>query len=758
MRHGLIVLGTLFLLSGCFAGADSDDEAESEFAQMMRVVNDEPQSLELLSEDSDYELVSVGSPEHGQLEVDGRVITYTPSPGFAGVDALTYRVVLDDKQQQINLNIDVVQEVTIAGRVFDQPIPYARVTTEYAGELLETEADAQGFYEFTFDIQDLELDDTLIIKARGVSRVAQEDVSLQTIIVPPARLLSLMNDERRVTREQLNDVQITQLSTAYSVMVLRGIASASTLSQEEVDQRSQQLDPDQLIHMAGVIKLLVDDSAFRLPSGYGHVLQLLQSESGYQNYLNTLLQNGEPGDDLTRAITHTLRDDQVMPQFASDDWAASYVLTQPVHADYTPMHAKQGWRFIELGDAGDGRASSEGDSAHRLQWQSNASGVQVNLIHPREQEFEISVREAFDHMPNRAELWRLWGNMDRPVTVTLAIDELELMPLRQQSSVFAPVVALESGYFKAFQFTARGQQHQVDARPYAGSRSTYLMSDRSLLSARPDYFAEHGIVGSWALGQTAAGGQQGLGEADIFRFYQNGSFSSEFQQLSGDWQLNEDDGRLTLEFAEGPTEIWQVSFAAENMASALVRTEENEQLSEELRVLLPITPGSISPRLFINSSSQQLQVVASDFLNPGFYNAQGELQAHPDWRGYQITDDNRGFAVSFTCGEQLSLYRPWCQNNFRHQNEAPMSWTQESDEMAMRLEDFSDLCVAGDCLEQRWKPLVDSEDSFVVLAWQRVLVEIEDDQENLQADWNNGWNMLTRPQIQVITPRPLAGR
>lgn len=751
MRHLWIVLGTAFFLSGCLAGADSEGEQVDEFLTSIRVLNDEAKSVDLLAEGSDYEVVSVGSPEHGQLEVDGSLITYTPTPGFAGEDAVSYQVSQDGRQQQVMLNIDVVQQVTIVGRVFDQPIPYAQVTTEYAGEQLQTEADAQGFYELTFDVQDLELDDALIVKARGVSRVAQEDVSLQSIIMPPARLLSVMDEQRQVRREQLNDVQITQLSTAYSAMVLREAPGATTLSQHEVDRRSQQLDPDQLIHMAGVVRLLVDDSAFRLPQGYAHVLELLQDERGYQDYLNSLLQDGQPGKELTEAVTHTLQDDQVMPQMQGSDWTGSYLLTQPVHSRYTPMHRQLGWKFITLNDAGDGQASSDNHEAHTLQWTSNSSRAQINLVQPREQKFEVSPREAFAHMPNWEELLRLWGDLNVPVTVTLAINEVQLVPLREQS-VFAPVVAQESGYFKAFEFTRRGEQWQVDARSFAGSQGTYLMSDRGQVATQPDYFEEQPIVGHWALGLTPAGGEHGLGEADIFRFYSNGSFNSEFQQLTGDWAVSQEDGSLTLNFANGYQENWQVSFQTDEMASALVRTQNSNMASEELRVMLPVTPGSISPRLFINSA-QELQVIASDFLHPGLYNTEGQLQAHPDWRGYQIDVDNRGFTASFTCGQSLTLYRPWCQSNFRYQVEAHLTWSQEADEMKMNIEDYSHLCHGGDCLEQRWRPLAvaGQDESFVVLEWQRLLVEVEDNEEGLES----GWHLLESPQLKVVTPRPL---
>ena len=71
------------------APAAKDDEVETR--------SGEPVAIDVRANDKDAdgdEMIVYGltRPEHGEVTIDGGVVTYTPEPGFVGADTFTYKV------------------------------------------------------------------------------------------------------------------------------------------------------------------------------------------------------------------------------------------------------------------------------------------------------------------------------------------------------------------------------------------------------------------------------------------------------------------------------------------------------------------------------------------------------------------------------------------------------------------------------------------------------------------------------------------
>ena len=90
--------------------------AEDLFVETME---NQPVEIELLATDPDDDLLTfeiVIEPEHGTLECEGSLCTYTPNPGWSGTDFFTY--IANDGELDSN---EATVEITV------HPLPVFRI-------------------------------------------------------------------------------------------------------------------------------------------------------------------------------------------------------------------------------------------------------------------------------------------------------------------------------------------------------------------------------------------------------------------------------------------------------------------------------------------------------------------------------------------------------------------------------------------------------------------------------------------------------
>ena len=179
--------------------------------------------------------------------------------------------------------------VTLTGLVTDEPIPFATVTVTIGGNTYTTVADKDGRY--ALPITSTSLDALLKIEAVGSDPVTGE----------PIEFVNLVGSFSRVLNEQLADggadANITNVTTASYVLVLQANGGAEPTSDADLRQAETSVDATELLQLAALIKLIVDDPNYSLPPGETSLLSFVSNPTAVAAYLDTV-----PQDDLDAAV------------------------------------------------------------------------------------------------------------------------------------------------------------------------------------------------------------------------------------------------------------------------------------------------------------------------------------------------------------------------------------------------------------------------------------------------------------------------
>src|SRR5512135_842874 len=227
--------------------------------------------------------------------------------------------------------------VALTGVVTDDVIPFATVTVTIGGVTYTTVADENGRY--TLPITTANLDELVKIEADGTSPATGE----------PIEFVNLIGSFSRVLDEQLTEGSaegnVTNVTTASYVLVLEANGSEPT-SETELRSAETSVDATELLQLAALIKLIVDDPSYSLPAGETSLLDFVSDPAAVSAYLATV-----PQDDLNAAIASILQDSNLVAGFAAADIPSRYFAIPAAQPGYL---ARQG-QILEFATDGSGR-------------------------------------------------------------------------------------------------------------------------------------------------------------------------------------------------------------------------------------------------------------------------------------------------------------------------------------------------------------------------------------------------------------------
>ncbi len=200
---------------------------------------------------------------------------------------------------------DCGRGLTIAGRVVDDPIPFAIVQFTINGQTFSTVADADGFYQIDVVTQ---VTDTLVTATATVP--GGSNLELTSILGPVSALLEDANANGVVDSTGDFSTNITNVTTANVGLLVQANGGAPITSLAELQQAEKFVDASELLNLAAAIKLIVDDPAFSLPAGFDNLLAFASDGAAVANFIASV----DPGvfDATTTAI---LGDAGVLPGF-----------------------------------------------------------------------------------------------------------------------------------------------------------------------------------------------------------------------------------------------------------------------------------------------------------------------------------------------------------------------------------------------------------------------------------------------------------
>ena len=318
MQRHLLSLATataLLALSGqAHAGATAPDSAITAVGSAVTIdvaANDAgigtPRALTILLR-----------PAHGTAAVVAGKIVYTPAPGYTGRDSFQYSIKGTRAIGIGSVRVDIGLALTVQGRVTDAPVANATVVASVGGHDFATTADAQGNYS----LQMIGLGDSMVtLSAQGTGE--QDNVALLSTVGGFEGLRDAAGSDGLLDRTESNAVQVTQLSTAQSLLMEAANGGAPITSDAQLTQAREHMDLDAMMTMAGAIKL-VADGQYPLPEGVSDTLALISDPAALDQFVADV-NEADPGA-FAAAQAQTLSDPAVVTPLTAEDFGGEFTL------------------------------------------------------------------------------------------------------------------------------------------------------------------------------------------------------------------------------------------------------------------------------------------------------------------------------------------------------------------------------------------------------------------------------------------------
>ncbi len=328
-RFALLQLAacTMALLAPGLARADLQ-KAQDDRAVLVVTSSVKSVLLDVLANDGalgpGLRILKAFKPAHGSVALESGRIRYTPTPGFQGSDSFRYMAQADKSQPgQATVNVEVGEGgvvLRLVGRVVDSPVAGATVTASIGGFDFTAVADGNGNY--VLDIAALNGDAFVTLTATGTS-ASGATVRFYSVVGEMARLAVAAGSDGILVRDELNQVNITNLSTAQYILLANANGGTPVVNDQQLLPLVQNISLDQLVELAAIIKLVVDQGV-ALPAGTSDALALISSPSALQAFKDTLA-DGQ----LAAAVVAVTQDPNVTPGFRAGALPSGYALIAP---------------------------------------------------------------------------------------------------------------------------------------------------------------------------------------------------------------------------------------------------------------------------------------------------------------------------------------------------------------------------------------------------------------------------------------------
>jgi hypothetical protein len=210
--------------------------------------------------------------------------------------------------------------LTLEGQVIDAPIPGATVTVTVNGVSYTTIADANGFY--SLDIATASISELVTIEATK-KQTNGETVNFVSLAGSFSKLLEDASGGVLST-QQNQKVNVTNVSTAEYQLVVAANGGSAPATTEQLQLAETKVDATQLLELAAVIKLIVDDG-YALPSGYSTILQFIAQPAAVDSFIAQV--NATDPNAMTNATLEILSTNGLVAGFSFDDIPARLFVT-----------------------------------------------------------------------------------------------------------------------------------------------------------------------------------------------------------------------------------------------------------------------------------------------------------------------------------------------------------------------------------------------------------------------------------------------
>ncbi|WP_046004882.1 PKD domain-containing protein [Pseudoalteromonas rubra] len=521
------------------AGVDSDSDsdqstvtAESNQAPVVSIAEMLEQqeriafSLTASASDEDGHVASYAWSHSSSLALT-EIGTETATPTYTVPDIqedtnITFTVtVTDDKgaTQQSSQSVLIkrnMASVTLNGRVTDEPIANANVVLSAGSTEVQVKANEAGHYSATLLVDESEAHYPVRISATGEG--AQSQVEFVSVLNSMAQLAQQAGEDGLLDKAENFGVNVTNVSTAeYALMTRTGSPLTSDL---ELNQALLNVDGDEKMVLASLIKIVVDHSDYSLPEGVTSTLDLVDDEHTAQQF-ESQINAADPA--LLEQAKAAIKQDSDLIDDTTAPLGGEFILQ-------TVKYFNAGAYHLTLSDAGKGTLSAINTVAIES-WQQDNNKVQITLAEP----LHIS---TFD------------GN-------TVYIDSLE-MTILAENAVFKTVDIVEQG-------TTVFSEDESSTEPYEKAYTSNLL-DKDMTLALPD---NEEMLGLWHIEVRESDGKTARGFPDQYQLEQNGEISTPLQDPKREvqaWRVN--GNTLEVDYQAGEQTVTEVFWITKKLGAA----------------------------------------------------------------------------------------------------------------------------------------------------------------------------------------------
>lgn len=676
-------------------------------------------------------IASVGEAEFGTTSIEDNQISYVPEDGYFGIDTFTYTITDGELEDSAEVTVEVVATVSFEGRVVDSPIANATVTIVIDGVTHTVEADDEGFYELPATIRSLDVDEVIRIVATGSEANNQGHVTLSSMLVSVGRILERAGDDFTLSREEMNDVNVTHVTTARDVLMRRA-AAEQAITDRNVAEYGNTIDPQLMIQMAGVIKLVIDNDDFDLPEGHSNIEDFLNDESSYNSFVEVASEGGDSSP-LNQAIQETLEDPEIVPELRVEDLYGRFVQVDRAPAFLKP-DTRTTWDINEDGLTWFGNPT---EVSQRTTFSLNGNKLVPDETGVPLTQYNSFVRVMefhFEGRPEAREAWLAYNGLNEfvPLTVerTFASGVNAVLVVSHSDSElvlrgtnfshqYAVTFEYEGEVYEAIEF--QGSEFERDVRLVAVEQFT--QSDLTFDVAEQP---------SWLLPPPEMGRGSVL-DAAIIDFAADNTYRmrhpealSFLSSTEGQWELSEDARTLTLTTQNGEHAVRLTRHRNDADYQSVLREYlvDGEATSAQLRYGMPfVEPADFSPIETVTSSSQLFNSMVN-YRSAVYWDDNDQLRTqevmfdfHDDGRGEQLNGlcKGEGLYSQEVCDEPMTLELPAMEGTWQYKQlddfETVFEFSRSQNEQTVMV--------------RHWVPLEFSERNiYSVLEW--VIQEWED--------------------------------
>ncbi|WP_125720312.1 PKD domain-containing protein [Pseudoalteromonas rubra] len=260
-----------------------------------------------------------------------------------------------------------VNSVTLTGIVTDKPIANANITVSAGESVMQTTAGNDGSYQATLTVDESEANRPVSVTALGID--GQSQVKFVSVLNSVAQLEQQAGEDGVLDKEENFGVNITNVTTAEYALMTRSGASLTTNA--ELEQALLNVDADEKITLAALIKIVVDNDEFSLPDGVSSTLDLVDDEQTAQQFADDV---NEADPDLIEQTKAEMKNDSNLIDDSIASLSGEFILQTVKHYNAKAYH-------INLDEAGTGSMTAI-NTVEIDRWQQENNKITIELKQP----------------------------------------------------------------------------------------------------------------------------------------------------------------------------------------------------------------------------------------------------------------------------------------------------------------------------------------------------------------------------------------